>query len=152
MRGKEDDSHAGIGRKGEDIACKWLIDNGFTIIERNWRCGHLEIDIIGIRQSCEKKKEPCGFADESYALQFSGTAGNQRYIHFIEVKTRKEGSAVSPADAVDRRKQERLVMAAGGYIKSHHIKEEAVFDILAITYTISTVSVEFIERAFTPRW
>lgn len=153
MRGETGgSSHAGIGRRGEDIACRWLTDNGFTIIDRNWRCGHLEIDIIGIGRSCRKSKDSGGRKDVEYASQFFRTSENQHYIHFIEVKTRKEGAVVSPVDAVDRRKRERLVMAAEGYIKSHHIKEEAVFDILAITYTDSTVSIEFIEHAFTPRW
>ena len=50
-----------LGRKGEEIVCKYLIDNGHTILERNWRCGHLEIDIISI---------------------------NKIGIHFVEVKSR----------------------------------------------------------------
>ena len=37
-----------IGRRGEDIVCDYLVDRGHTILERNWRWGHLEIDIISI--------------------------------------------------------------------------------------------------------
>ena len=37
-----------LGKKGEDIACSLLEGKGHTILERNWRCGHLEIDIISI--------------------------------------------------------------------------------------------------------
>lgn len=35
-----------IGKQGEDIACNLLRSMGHTILERNWRSGHLEIDII----------------------------------------------------------------------------------------------------------
>ena len=35
-----------LGRQGEDIACRYLESIGHTILERNWRSGHLEIDIV----------------------------------------------------------------------------------------------------------
>ncbi|HAW06425.1 MAG TPA: endonuclease, partial [Rikenellaceae bacterium] len=35
-----------FGRRGEDEACMYLVSQGHTILERNWRCGHLEIDVI----------------------------------------------------------------------------------------------------------
>ena len=58
-----------IGGRGEDIAMQWLRERGFLIVERNWRVGHYEIDIIA-----------------------------QRYdtLHFIEVKTRKVGGWQTP--------------------------------------------------------
>ena len=37
-----------LGRQGEDIACTLLESMGHTILERNWRSGHLEIDIISL--------------------------------------------------------------------------------------------------------
>ena len=39
-----------LGKKGEDIACRLLEEKGHTILERNWRSGHLEIDIISLDQ------------------------------------------------------------------------------------------------------
>ena len=35
-----------IGRGGEDVATEWLRERGYYIVERNWRVGHYEIDII----------------------------------------------------------------------------------------------------------
>ena len=35
-----------IGEKGESIAAQFLLDKGFVIVERNWRTGHKEIDLI----------------------------------------------------------------------------------------------------------
>lgn len=43
MKGKN-----ALGRHGEDETCQYLIDHGHTILERNWRYGHLEIDIISL--------------------------------------------------------------------------------------------------------
>ena len=51
-----------LGQQGEDIACAFLEGLGHQILERNWRSGHLEIDIISL-----------------------GADG----IHFVEVKTRR---------------------------------------------------------------
>ena len=42
-------STALIGGRGEDAAVEWLRERGFYIVERNWRIGHLEIDIIAER-------------------------------------------------------------------------------------------------------
>ena len=35
-----------VGRRGEDLACEHLVGLGHTILERNWRHSHLEIDIV----------------------------------------------------------------------------------------------------------
>ena len=67
-----------IGRKGEDIACAFLEGLGHTILERNWRSGHLEVDIISLGQDG---------------------------IHFVEVKTRRRNIQAPPQDNVDRTKQ-----------------------------------------------
>ena len=41
---------AETGRRGEDAACRYLAARGHVILERNWRSGHLEIDIISLAQ------------------------------------------------------------------------------------------------------
>ena len=63
-----------LGKIGEDLACEYLTGLGQRIIERNWRSGHLEIDIISID------------ADG---------------IHFVEVKTRRESIQAPPQENVD---------------------------------------------------
>ena len=35
-----------LGQRGENLACRYLEGMGHTILERNWRNSHLEIDII----------------------------------------------------------------------------------------------------------
>ena len=65
----KDDNRRDLGRQGEDIACDLLKGMGHTILERNYRSGHLEIDIISID------------ADG---------------IHFVEVKTRRSNIQAPP--------------------------------------------------------
>ena len=36
-----------LGRMGEQYAAEYLIAKGYAILARNWRMGHLEVDIIG---------------------------------------------------------------------------------------------------------
>ena len=62
-----------IGRLGEDIACEYLVNKGFTIIERNFRKPWGEIDIIA--------------------------QDKDRTLVFIEVKTMKEYGNDNPAIA-----------------------------------------------------
>ena len=62
-----------LGKSGEDIACRYLEGLGHTILERNWRGGHLEIDIISV--------DPDG-------------------IHFVEVKARQKSIQAPPQDNV----------------------------------------------------
>ena len=73
-----------FGRRGEDEACMYLVSQGHTILERNWRCGHLEIDVITL-------------------------AGDG--IHFVEVKSRMVPVQGRPEEAVNAAKQRKIVAA-----------------------------------------
>ncbi|CDZ24253.1 hypothetical protein CCDG5_1136 [[Clostridium] cellulosi] len=82
------------GKIGEDAAAEFLTDKGWNIIERNYHTRQGEIDIIAT---------------------FGG------YIIFVEVKTRLENSLFLPREAVDQKKQAKLIQAALMYISSHEI-------------------------------
>ncbi|MBE6620304.1 MAG: YraN family protein [Ruminococcaceae bacterium] len=82
---------------GEDVAAKFLEQNGYTVIERNYRSGHREIDII---------------------------ARDEQFLVFVEVKTRSclipERMAYGrPASAVSATKQKNIVAAARAYLRAH---------------------------------
>ncbi len=97
-----------IWKKGEEEAAKFLIDNGYTILERNWRGGHLEIDIICL---------------DKYG------------IHFVEVKSRKAPSTADPEVGVTKRKQECIIAAAKKYLNSGKListDNEVHFDIITV--------------------
>ena len=116
-----------LGKIGEDIACRYLQSMGHTILERNYRCGHLEIDII---------------------------SADAEGIHFVEVKTRQKSIQAPPQENVDAGKQRRLTRAALRYLHSAKglpVRDlECIFDIIAITIEGENANVEWIPQAFIP--
>ena len=116
-----------LGRTGEDIACRMLESMGHIVLERNWRSGHLEIDII------------------SY-----DAAG----IHFVEVKTRSENIQAPPQDSVNRQKQKNIISAAKRFLRSSkglpHSSSECFFDVFAVTFKGGVCSTEWIPQAYIP--
>ncbi|WP_288112115.1 MULTISPECIES: YraN family protein [Bacteroidales] len=112
-----------IGRWGEDVACDMLVGLGYAIVERNWRVGHLEIDIVA---------------------QKGGR------IVFVEVKTRAADSPEDPLDAIDRRKQAHMAAAANAFLRGNHWRGEVQFDLFGIRGCPSDYTVEHIPDAFLP--
>jgi putative endonuclease len=114
-----------LGKEGESIAIDFLIKNKYTIIEKNWTFGHLEIDII---------------------------AQNGSTIVFCEVKTRTNSHISSPVEAVNKMKQKNIIRAANAFISYKKIQLEARFDIITIVGTAETHQLEHIPGAYSPTW
>ena len=110
-----------LGSYGEKIAARFLESAGYQIVERNYRYLKAEIDLIA-------KK------DEVLAI--------------VEVKTRTGSPLEHMADAVNKGKIHRLVMAADHYITARGLDVEARFDIIWITKCRNKVSLEHIKNAF----
>jgi putative endonuclease len=114
------------GQLGEEAVCKLLVSRGHRIIERNYRKTFGEIDIIS---------------------EISG------FIVFTEVKTRKMHSMVSGLEAVDRRKQTKIVLTADAYLTEHDSGLQPRYDIAEVTITRgenpSIVRIDIYEDAFT---
>jgi putative endonuclease len=117
--------HTSLGKKGEDIAVKYLLDSGYRIIGRNWRFHHKEIDII---------------------------ATDETDVIFIEVKTRKDECYGEPEEAVDYKKQEFLIEAAEEYIILNNIDNNVRFDVISIILKPGFQSVNHIKNAFYPQF
>jgi putative endonuclease len=111
------------GRRGEEVAAAWLEARGFRVVERNWRCGHKEVDLV---------------------------AESERAVHIVEVKTLTPPLLSLPAEKVDARKQARLVAAARRLIAERHIDCEVQFDIVAVVLDGEEPQVEYIPEAFYP--
>lgn len=99
-----------IGRYGETIACKYLQEQKFKILEKNYYSSHNEIDII---------------------------AENNQYIIFVEVKTRSCNSADdlfygTPASAVTYSKQKRTLAAAQSYLLEHSTRKTPRLDVIEV--------------------
>jgi len=109
-----------VGDKGEQIAVDFLKTNNYKILERNFRSGKSEIDIIG------KKKD---------------------FIIFFEVKSRSQHQNNNPGDLLSNAQQNRIVNAAHDYIVEKDLDLEARFDLIVVLLDKSN-SVEHIEDAF----
>jgi len=95
-----------LGQKGEAMASTFLKEQGYTILERNYRTPYGEIDIIA-RQ-----------ADT---------------IVFVEVKTRASSTFGPPEISITHRKAEHMRSAAEYYIQQHpELNNDWRIDVLAL--------------------
>lgn len=117
------------GKKGEDEACMYLLRLGHTILARNWRNSHQELDIVSFK------------GDE---------------IHFIEVKTRKEPVAADPVVNVNLAKRKNVAKAAAAFLNSgemHNLSGDmdVCFDVITVVFRIDgSFEIEYYPKAFTP--
>ena len=118
--------HNELGKAGEDFAASYLEHAGYGIIERDWRQGSRDIDIV--------------------ARTEDGTT-----VVFVEVKTRSSDAIVRPEDAVDARKIRNLGRAADAYVKERAIWDELRFALINIVGTApENFKLEHIIDAFNP--
>jgi putative endonuclease len=96
--------HNELGLFGEQKAAEYLQSKGFQIRHRNWRRGHLELDIV---------------------------AENDRYLVIAEVKTRKS-LLVGAEESINRSKIRNLVYAANAYIRQFKVMKPTRFDVITI--------------------
>ena len=117
-----------IGILGESEAAQILERKGFKVLEKNWRMGHLEIDLIA-----EGKDE----------------------IVFAEVKARTTlYGDKKPEEYVDENKKRRMIAAGNAYIKYRKTEKQLRFDIIGVLVDAKTNTVIYsnhLENAFTPR-
>jgi len=112
-----------IGDKGEKRALIFLVEQGFNILERNYRSKVGEIDII---------------------------AGRKNLIAFIEVKTRQSSRFGNPEEAVNRKKMRKIIKTAKYYLLVNNLydKSDVRFDVLSIKEYKQDVEIEYFENAF----
>lgn len=96
-----------LGAKYEALAADYLIGQGYRIIEKNYRCRSGEIDLV---------------------------ARDKDYLVFVEVKYRADAACGSPLEAVDYRKQQKILRVAKFYLIAHGCGTEVNcrFDVVAI--------------------
>ena len=118
-------AHNDLGHKGEEMAASYLEKQGYFILERNWmNKGRKELDIIATKDDV---------------------------VVFVEVKTRKVGSATTPISAVNAHKQHRIALAADSYLKANRIDFSYRFDVIGIIYNDEDSRIEHYENAFKVR-
>lgn len=107
----------------EERARKFLSENGYTILESNWRFHRYEIDIIGTKNDL---------------------------IIFFEVKARSTTEFGEPEVFVTKRKQKFIITAADHYLKEKEIWNEARFDVISMLWLNNNFDIKHLEGAFYP--
>ncbi|MFD1616063.1 YraN family protein [Gelatiniphilus marinus] len=113
--------HNELGKKGEQLAVDFLLENGYGIIERNYFFDKAEVDIIA------QKKD---------------------ILAVIEVKTRSTTDFGNPQDFVKPKQIQRLVKAVDAYVTANDLDVEVRFDIIAIVKEKKGFGIEHLENAF----
>jgi putative endonuclease len=115
-----------IGEVGEQMACDFLQTRGHQILDRNWRSGHLELDIVS-----------------------EGPDG----LHFVEVKARTAPVTTSVSDQVNTIKQKRISAAALQYLNKNHLDgKEVYFDIVSVLFDGRETIVRYFPQAWIPMY
>jgi len=97
-----------LGEKGEEIAVELLTEKGYEILERNYRYGHGEIDIVAKDTS-------------------------DGYTVFVEVKARQNLEYGEPEYAITKIKQKQIKKIAELYLFDKEIMElECRFDVVTV--------------------
>jgi putative endonuclease len=115
-------SRLALGAAGEACAVEHLLCRGLRILARNVRSGGVEIDVIAARGAL---------------------------VVFVEVKTRRSRHAGLPEEAVDARKQARLVAGASAWLREHPgVASRIRFDVISCEATPDGFQVRHLEGAF----
>jgi len=98
--------HLLLGRKGERVACRFLIREGFDILARRFQARRGEVDLVAL---------------------------DRGILVFVEVKTRASRDFGDPSEFVDWRKQQSLRLAGEEFIARHDLGRYAYrFDVVAV--------------------
>lgn len=113
--------HNDTGKQGEEEAVRYLQQQGYQVLERNYRYQHAEIDLI---------------------------AKKGKMVIFIEVKTRTNVSFGNPEEFVSYTKAKLIMRVAEHYIFAKDWQNDIRFDIVAVTIIGNELHVKHIEDAF----
>lgn len=111
-----------LGEQGEQVAERWLRQRGWTILDRRWRSGRRDLDLVA-------------------------TQGD--VVAFVEVKARRRNDFGGPVEAVGWRKQRELQRSATCWIDRHGAAGQVYrFDVIGVWVTPATVRVRHVADAF----
>lgn len=118
--------HNELGKWGEDEATLYLENEGYIVIDRDWKVGKRDLDILAV--------SPDG-----------------KTLVVVEVKTRSGEEYQQPEEAVDVRKMRNLAIAANTYVKEQNVEKELRFDIVtAVGVGHQVKRIEHLVDAFNP--
>lgn len=113
-----------LGKWGEQKAADYLEANGYTILDRDWKCGRRDLDIVAYKDGL---------------------------VVIVEVKTRRNTAFTMPEQNVNIKKIRSISFAADSYMKCHKRYNQLRFDIISIVGTSDDdCKISHIEDAFMP--
>jgi len=115
-----------LGALGERIAARWLARDGWQVVDRRWRSGRRDLDLVAVRDNV---------------------------VAFVEVKTRRSTWSGQPVEAVNWRKQRELTRSAQAWMDQRGTllaPAEAVFrfDVVGVVASRAGVGIRHVESAF----
>ena len=111
-----------FGELGERIAERWLRERGWRVVQRRFRSGHRDIDLVVERDGV---------------------------VAFVEVKARRNDQFGGPIEAVNWRKQKELGRSARVWVDRHGRPLEVYrFDVIGVVVTGSRVRIRHVPNAF----
>ncbi|MBS1212618.1 MAG: YraN family protein [Proteobacteria bacterium] len=113
--------HLAVGERAEEAALNYLLGQGMTLVERNFRCRQGEIDLV--------MRDGSGLV-------------------FVEVRYRTSTRFGSPLESVDARKRGRLVTAASRYIVVRRVDSPVRFDVVALAPGAERFVIQWVKDAF----
>ena len=113
--------HNELGKKGEQLAVDFLLENGYEIVARNYRFDKAEVDVIA------KQKD---------------------ILAIVEVKARSTTDFGDPQDFVKPKQIKNLVKAIDEYVTVNDLDVDVRFDIIAITKEGKGYKIEHLKDAF----
>ena len=109
------------GQRAEQLASSFLIQQGYRILERNYRCRGGEIDLV---------------------------AQDGEVLCFVEVRSRRSSTYGNPLETIGGRKRGRLIHAARHYLAVRARSDREVrFDVVGIVYE-PALSIDLVRGAF----
>jgi putative endonuclease len=115
-----------LGKRGEQIAARWLAVHGWEIADHRFRNGRRDIDLVATRPE-----------------------GGGREVAFVEVKTRASDDFGGPVSAVNWRKQRELSRSAKVWMSRFQKAGDSYrFDVIGVIVDAEKVRVQHIENAF----
>ena len=113
--------HLKQGQYAEKLAARYLISLGYQILEKNYRSGRAEVDIIGQIKT---------------------------FIVFIEVKSLQNTFHGNPEDSISEHKKRMLFQAADTYQIEKKWNKEIRFDAISVNFYPQAIKIEHFEDAF----
>ncbi len=111
------------GKIAENIAAKYMTNNGLKLIDQNFHCRFGEIDLIGLENEV---------------------------LSFIEVRYRKDEKYLAVVETIDKHKCRKIIISSEYYLSKHknYRSYQCRYDVLTITGELDKPVIEWIKNAF----